>query len=369
MEKSKVYFTDLRCFNGECLTDKLVRLCKTAGIGEIDFKDKFTAIKLHFGEDGNLAFLRADYARAIAELVKSLGGRPFVTDANTLYVGSRKNALDHLDVAYKHGFNPLSLGCHTIIADGLKGTDEVEVPINGDYVKSAKIGSAIMDADVLISLTHFKGHEGTGFGGTLKNLGMGSGSFRGKKEMHEGEKPKVQPDVCVGCGVCAENCAHEGVSVEDGCAVIDHANCVGCGRCVGVCPTGAMIPAAENALEILSRKVAEYAYAVCKDRPCFHVTLLIDVSPVCDCYGCNDVPVIPDVGMFASFDPVALDKACVDAANRQHAFADSALGELHPHEGADHFHTMHPDTDWEAGIEQAEKLGLGSADYELISIL
>ncbi|MBQ6430613.1 MAG: DUF362 domain-containing protein [Oscillospiraceae bacterium] len=369
MEKSKVYFTNMRIVGGECLTDKLVRLCKTAGIGEIDFKDKFTAIKMHFGEDGNLAFLRADYARAIVELVKSMGGRPFVTDANTLYVGSRKNALDHLDVAFKHGFNPLSLGCHTIIADGLKGTDEVEVPVDGDYVKSAKIGRAIMDADVVISLTHFKGHEGTGFGGALKNLGMGSGSFDGKKEMHTSEKPKVQEDVCVGCGVCADNCAHGGVTVADGCAVIDHARCVGCGRCVGVCPTGAMIPAAIDALELLSRKVAEYACAVCKGRPCFHVSLLIDVSPFCDCYGSNDAPVIPDVGMFASFDPVALDKACADAANKQHALADSLLGELHPAEGADHFHTMHPDTNWEAGIEQAEKLGLGTADYELITMI
>ena len=369
MSKSKVYFTNMRIVDGECLTDKLVRLCRTAGIGEIDFKDKFTAIKMHFGEDGNLAFLRADYARAVVELIKSLGGRPFLTDANTLYVGSRKNALDHLDVAYKHGFNPLSVGCHTIIADGLKGTDETEVPINGEFVRSAKIGRAIMDADIIVSLTHFKGHEGTGFGGALKNLGMGSGSFAGKKEMHTSEKPKVQPEVCVGCGVCADNCAHGGVFIEDGCAVIDHARCVGCGRCVGVCPTGAMIPAEDCALEILARKVAEYAYAVCKDRPCFHITLLIDVSPFCDCYGSNDAPVIPDVGMFASFDPVALDKACADAANRQHAIADSLLGEAKPIEGADHFHTMHPDTKWEAGIEQAEKLGLGTADYELITMI
>ncbi len=369
MEKSKVYFTNMRIVDGECLTDKLVRLCRTAGIEKIDFKDKFTAIKMHFGEDGNLAFLRADYARAVAELVKTLGGRPFVTDANTLYVGSRKNALDHLDVAFRHGFNPLSVGCHTIIADGLKGTDDVEVPIDGEYVKSAKIGRAIMDADIVISLTHFKGHEGTGFGGALKNIGMGSGSFEGKKEMHSGEKPKVQEEICVGCGVCADNCAHGGVAVEDGRAVIDHARCVGCGRCVGVCPTGAMIPAEIDALSLLSRKVAEYAYAVCKDRPCFHITLLIDVSPFCDCYGSNDAPVIPDVGMFASFDPVALDKACADAANKQHVIADSLLGDLHPADGADHFHTMHPDTDWEAGIEQAEKLGLGTADYELITMI
>ncbi|MBE5772628.1 MAG: DUF362 domain-containing protein [Clostridiales bacterium] len=369
MPASKVYFTNMRVVNDENLCDKLVRLCKTAGIGNIDFKDKFTAIKMHFGEAGNLAFLRADYARAIVDLVKSLGGKPFVTDCSTLYVGQRKNALDHLDVAYMHGFNPLSLGCHTIIADGLKGEDDVEVPINGEYVKSAKIGRTVMEADVFISLSHFKGHEGTGFGGALKNIGMGCGSTRGKAEMHESEKPAVHADQCVGCGVCAENCAHWAINVEEGRAFVNYDRCKGCGRCIGVCPTGAMRPGEEDGCEILARKVAEYAYAVCKDRPCFHITLLIDVSPFCDCYANNDAPVIPDVGMFASFDPVALDKACADAANKQHVIADSMLGEKKPLAGMDHFAAMHPDTKWEAGIEQGERLGLGTSEYELITII
>ena len=150
---------------------------------------------------------------------------------------------------------------------------------------------------------------------------------------------------------------------------MDYDKCKGCGRCIGVCPTKAMRPGAENGCEILARKVSEYALAVCKGRPCFHISLLIDVSPFCDCYGLNDAPVIPDVGMFASFDPVAIDQACADAANREHAIADSFLGEKHPAPGADHFHTMHPDTNWEAGIEQGVKIGLGSSDYELVTIV
>lgn len=368
MQASKVYFTNMRIVGDENICQKLVRLCKAAGIEKIDFKDKFTAIKLHFGEAGNLAFLRPDYARAIVDLVRSLGGRPYVTDCSTLYVGQRSNALDHLDVAYRHGYNPISLGCHTIIADGLKGTDDVEVPIHCEYVEKAKIGRGVMDADVFISLSHFKGHEGTGFGGALKNIGMGCGSKRGKAEMHESEKPSVNAEVCVGCGVCAENCAHDAIHVDEGRAFVNYDNCKGCGRCIGVCPTGAMRPSEENGCEILSRKVAEYSYAVCKDRPCFHITLLIDVSPFCDCYPTSDAPVIPDVGMFASFDPVALDKACADAANQQHAIAGSMLGEKHPHAGCDHFHTMHPETKWEAAIEQGEKIGLGTAEYELITI-
>ena len=367
MEKARVYFTTMRTVGDENICEKLVRLCRTAGIEKIDFKDKFTAIKLHFGEAGNLAFLRPEYARAVADLIRSLGGKPFVTDCSTLYVGRRKNALDHLELAYQHGYNPFVTGCQTIIADGLKGDDDVLVPIDGEYVKNAKIGRAMMDADVFVSLTQFKGHEGTGFGGTLKNIGMGCGSSRGKAEMHESEKPAVHADECVGCGVCAENCAHGAITV-DGHAQVDYDKCRGCGRCIGVCPTKAMRPGAEDGCEILSRRVTEYAYAVCKDRPCFHISLLIDVSPFCDCYPVNDAPVIPDVGMFASFDPVALDKACADAANRQHAIADSFLGEKHAEPHADHFHTMHPDSKWEAGIEQGVKLGFGSDQYELITM-
>ena len=216
----------------------------------------------------------------------------------------------------------------------------------------------------MISLTHFKGHEGTGFGGALKNLGMGCGSSAGKAEMHETEKPAVNRAACVGCGVCARNCAHDAIHVVEKKVNIDYAKCKGCGRCIGVCPTKAMRPGQEKGCEMLSRRVAEYAYAVVKDKPSFHISLAIDISPFCDCYGSNDAPILPDVGMFASFDPVALDQACVDLCNREKPFADSLLGEKRPVPGVDFFHALHPDTNWEAGIEQAEKIGLGSkADY------
>ena len=177
MEKAKVYFTNLRTYAKESQLDKLKRLIRRAGIEQIDFENKFVAIKIHFGELGNLSFLRPNYARAVADVVKELGGKPFLTDCNTLYVGSRKNALEHIDCAYQNGFTPYATGCHVIIADGLKGTDETLVPVkNGEYVKEAKIGHALMDADIVISLTHFKGHEQAGFGGCMKNLGMGGGS-------------------------------------------------------------------------------------------------------------------------------------------------------------------------------------------------
>lgn len=367
---SKVYFTDMRTHNKESLPEKLQRLAKAAGIEGIDFKDKYCAIKIHFGEAGNLAYLRPNYAKAIVDIVKSLGGKPFVTDCSTLYVGARKNALDHLDVAYEHGYNPFCLGCHVLIADGLKGTDETIVPIDGEFVKNAKIGTAITDADIIISLTHFKGHEGTGFGGALKNLGMGCGSSAGKAEMHESEKPVVDKEKCVGCGVCKKNCAHDAIAIENKTAVINYDVCKGCGRCIGVCPMKAMKPGEENGCEVLARKVSEYAWAVVKDKPNFHISLAIDISPFCDCYDNNDAPILPDIGMFASFDPVALDKACVDACNKARAVEKSLLGEKHACSCGctDHFHVLHPDTDWRAGIEQGVKMGMGSDEYELIDI-
>ena len=204
---SKVYFTNFCTGNAESLPQKLARLVMAAGMGDIDFEGKFVAIKIHFGELGNMAYLRAGYARAIVQLIKDMGGKPFLTDANTLYVGSRKNALDHLETAYLNGFTPYSAGCHILIADGLKGTDDIAVPVaGGEYVKEAKIGRAVMDADIVISLNHFKGHEAAGFGGALKNLGMGCGSFEGKKEMHSTCQPIVDEDACVGCGVCQQLC-------------------------------------------------------------------------------------------------------------------------------------------------------------------
>ena len=207
MAVSNVYYTNMRTTLQENLLQKLERLVKKAGMMDIDFSNKYTAIKIHFGEPGNLAYLRPNYSKVLVDLIRSANGRVFLTDCNTLYVGRRKNALDHLDAAYENGYNPFTTGCHVIIADGLKGTDEALVPIDGDYVKEAKIGRAIMDADIVISLTHFKGHEATGFGGALKNLGMGCGSRAGKMEMHNAGKPYVHTMTPIGRGACKKNCA------------------------------------------------------------------------------------------------------------------------------------------------------------------
>lgn len=368
MSASKVFFTNLRTKTNDNLLQKLERLIKTAGIGDIDFQDKYAAIKIHFGEPGNLAFLRPNYAKVVVDVIKELGGKAFLTDCNTLYVGGRKNALDHLDSAFANGFSPFTTGCQILIGDGLKGTDEVLVPVpGGEYVKEAKIGRAIMDADIFITLNHFKGHEATGFGGALKNIGMGCGSRAGKMEMHSAGKPSVDPASCIGCKMCSKICAHEAAVVSDKKASIDHNKCVGCGRCIGVCPKDAVLPASDESNDILNRKIAEYSMAVVNGRPHFHISLVIDVSPYCDCHAENDAAIVPDVGMFASFDPVALDIACADAVNRQPIISNTALDEC-SHEGHDHFGAISPETDWIVGMEHAVKLGLGNREYELVEI-
>ncbi len=370
MAKSKVYFTDMRTKAfGKGLMGKLANLLKAAGMDQIDFNDKFTAIKIHFGEPGNLSFLRPNFARVVADEIKKLGGKPFLTDCNTLYVGHRKDALDHIESAYLNGFTPYTTGCHVIIADGLKGGDETLVPVpHGEYVKEAKIGRAIMDADVFISLSHFKGHEMTGFGGAIKNIGMGCGSRAGKMEQHCDSKPFVDAKLCVGCRLCSKICAHGAQDFSSGKAVIDHNKCVGCGQCVSICPKDAISASYNSVPGSLDKKMAEYAWAVLEGRPHFHISIVMDVSPFCDCHPENDAPIVSDVGMFASFDPVALDQACADAVNKMPALvAGSILGERDRCHH-DHFKDVSPTTNWEIQLEHSEKLGIGTREYELITV-
>ena len=361
---AKVYFSDMRTPRGS-LPKKLRRLIDLAGLGSIDLENKFVAIKIHFGEPGNLAYLRPNWAKVVADYVEERGGIPFLTDCNTLYVGRRKHAIEHITTAYENGFTPFSTGCHVIIADGLKGTDEAIVPIQGDYVKEAKIGRALYDADVIISLTHFKGHEEAGFGGALKNIGMGGGSRAGKMEMHSAGKPYIDEEYCIGCGRCAPDCAHNAISISGKKAHMDMDKCLGCGHCIGLCNQNAIVPANDEAFDILNRKIAEYTYAIVKDKPAFHIALAIDVSPNCDCWGKNDVPIVPDVGMFASFDPVALDQACADKVNAAPAMPDSAAACSC---GGDHFSYIHPESCWQEQLIHGEKLGLGSREYELVEV-
>ncbi|MEG1559626.1 MAG: DUF362 domain-containing protein [Clostridia bacterium] len=365
MEKSKVYFTDMRTGLNESLLQKLKRLMKTAGFSSMDFLEKFTAIKLHFGEPGNMAYLRPGYAKVVADYVKELGGKPFLTDCNTLYVGRRKDALLHLDAANENGFLPATTGCQVIIADGLKGTDDASVEIDGDFVKSARIGRAIYDADVFISLTHFKGHENTGIGGAIKNIGMGCGSRAGKMEMHNAGKPFVNSKLCKKCGFCISRCQFNALSLTENGAWIDEDKCVGCGRCIGNCRFDAIKTKWDEADDILNCKMAEYTKAVISGKSSFHISLIVDVSPSCDCASVNDAAIVPNIGMLASFDPVALDTACADLVNKAEAEKNTALSDKGIVNG-DKFTHLHPNSNWRVMVEHGQKIGIGNMDYELV---
>ena len=392
---SEVFFTDLRTGPGNNLLVKLENLVSTAGIGKIDFRDKFVAIKIHFGEYGNMAYLRPNYAAVIVRMIQNLGGKPFLTDANTLYSGSRSDAVGHLRTAMVNGFNRIATGCDVIIADGLRGNDERIIDVQGKYCPSPKIAAAIAEADIIISLNHFKGHEQAGFGGAVKNLGMGSGSVAGKREMHSTAQPVINIANCTGCGVCEKHCAHDAVHVVDGKAAIDLEKCVGCGQCVAMCRRGGAVMGSTESCDILNFKIDEYAKAVLKGKPNFHISFIMNVSPECDCWGHNDAAIVPDLGIAASFDPVALDRACADLVNAaptlrtgnelsdkeaaccsdgHHSGGDCCChggeGKSHPGHGgtSDKFNFLHPDTNWSTGLDYAEQIGLGSNDYTLIRV-
>ncbi len=373
-KKSKVYFTDFRCAVDEGPAKKLSRLIDKAGLGDIDLDGKFVAIKLHFGELGNMSYLRPNYAKAVVDYVIAHGGKPFLTDCNTLYPGSRKNAIEHLYCAWENGFTPLTVGCPVIIGDGLKGTDDIAVPVQGgEFVKEARIGHAIMDADVFISLSHFKGHELTGFGGAIKNIGMGCGSRAGKQDQHCNGKAIIDPEKCRGCKRCLRECANGGLVFDETTKKMTVSeNCVGCGRCIGACNFDAIDFARRQAVAELNCRMAEYAKAVVDGRPNFHISLVVDVSPTCDCHSGNDAPMLPDVGMFASTDPLAIDQACVDACLKQEPLPNTQLTDQMAKEDFcdhhDHFENVTPNAEYKTCLAHAAKIGLGNREYELITV-
>jgi hypothetical protein len=283
-----------------------------------------------------------------------------------MYWGKRGNAVDHLQSAFQNGFNPLVTGANVIIADGLTGSEYQEVPVNLKHIKNAKVGAALFHSDVIISLTHFKGHIAAGFGGVLKNLGMGGGSRQAKMEMHSTNKPIMDEDKCVACGACIKYCPESAIAFnERGKAQIDYEKCVSCGQCIVSCHYGAAHGSFEGSKTDLNEKIAEYTYAVLKDKAHFHISLIMNVSPNCDCFGYNDQSIVQDIGMAASFDPVALDRACVDLVNLSPRMPGSQLDEQYV-EDTDKFGYIHPNSRWQDCLDHAQVIGLGTQQYELV---
>lgn len=369
---SRVFFTDARATGNRSLLAKLDRLLRRAGLDEVAAKGELVAVKLHFGERGNTRHLRPQFVRRVVERLKRRGARPFLTDANTLYRGSRANAVDHLETALENGFAYAAVNAPLIIADGLTGKDYVKVEINQKHFRQVHISSAVYFADVLVALSHFKGHEATGFGGALKNLGMGCGSRSGKQQMHSVVRPRVRAAVCRACKRCLQWCPAAAIRVAE-VAEIDADRCLGCGECVVTCPHGAITINWETEVADLQERIVEYAFGVLKDKPgkAFFVNFVLDVTPDCDCPSWSDVPVVPDVGILASQDPVALDQACYDLVKQQPGLAGTRLddrrGRGQGGPGDDKFWAIHG-VDGTIQLAYAAALGLGSREYELVRI-
>jgi len=370
---SQVFFMDLRASVKEPNFQKFQRLLEALSVKDIIRRKKkrpLIGVKLHFGEQGNTSFIRPIYVRRVVDHLWEAGGRPFLTDANTVYVGTRAEAVNHLTTAIENGFAYAVVRAPLIIADGLTGKAEVEVQINREQFQKVYLAEAIMEAEALVVLSHFKLHELSGFGGALKNLGMGCASRKGKLSQHSNISPKVSGKKCTGCGECVIHCAQEAIRInpETEKAVIDPTRCVGCAECLLVCSYGNIQIQWNESIPVFLKKMMESAYGVVKDRQdrVVFVNFLTQVSPACDCYGHNDLPVVGDLGILASRDPVAIDQACVDLVIQSPGRLGSALKELAP--GRDKFKDIYPQVDWPLQLEYAERLGLGAREYELVTV-
>lgn len=364
-----VYFADMRTGLRENLHTKLARLVDCAGLTDRIGSGDLVAIKLHFGEKGGHAYIRPTFVRQVVDQVKQLGGKPFLTDSSTLYPGERKEAVSALTCAIENGFAYAVVHAPLIMSDGLRGHSARRVKVPGELLAEVDIGLEIIEADALIVLSHFKCHELTGFGGAIKNLAMGCSSREGKLEQHSTMAPSVSVKQCIACGACLKACAHEAIDLDSGKAVIDAERCTGCGRCITACETQAIrINWNEESTRVM-KKMAEYALGAVtgKAGKILYVNFITQVSPACDCYGHSDAPIVPDLGILAGTDPVALDQACVDLVNQARGLPHTAMRKGHE-PGGDKFRGVHPDIAWEIQLEHGEKVGLGRRDYELVEL-
>lgn len=361
-----VWCADLRSGNRENLFDKLQRLLKMAGLFEIIEKGDLTAVKLHFGEKGGHAYVRPVFIRKIVEQIKQAGGKPFLTDSSTLYPGERKEAVSALTCGIENGFAYAVVEAPLIMSDGLRGTSARRVTINGELLDSTDIGLEILEADALLTVSHFKCHELTGFGGAIKNLGMGCSSRAGKLEQHSSVAPVVDEKLCNLCHACLQACVHDAISFTETSAKIDPDKCAGCSRCITICEQKAIQIQWNQQAATVMRKMAEYALGAVsgKEQKQLYVNFITQVSPSCDCYGHSDAAIVPDIGILASTDPVALDQACADLVNQAQGLPGTALTSGHE-PGGDKFRGVHPNIDWEITLQHAEKVGLGCTEYKL----
>ncbi len=363
---STVYLMDLRSTPKENLFGKLERLLDAAGIESVISKRDLGGGKIHFGELGNTAYIRPVFLQKIVERIKAHAGKPFLTDANTLYAGTRGDAVSHLTTAIRNGFAYSVVDAPLIIADGMRGKTETAVAVNRKRFQEVYIGTEIVNADALISVAHFKGHELSGFGGAIKNLGMGCASRKGKLAQHSTVSPKINDEKCVGCGECEDHCSQQALAVVDAKAELNRESCIGCGECILICPNEAVEIQWDQSIPIFLENMVEYTEGVIKGKEgkSLYLNFITNISPACDCCGYNDAPIVGDIGIVASTDPVAIDQASADLVNGEPALPGTCL-KTHRGAGEDKFKGLYPKVDWPIQLEYAEEIGLGTRQYDL----
>lgn len=368
-----VFFASLRARGlKENKTSKIAALFAKAGFDARVRKDALTAVKIHVGERGNDTFVSPVFVRKVVECVKAAGGNPFITDSNTLYKGSRHNAVDHTATAIEHGFGYATVGAPFIVADGLRGASYETVSIGKKHFETVKIASAIVAAQSMIVLSHFKGHELAGFGGAVKNLAMGCAPSEGKCDQHA-SRFTVDEGRCISCGQCIANCPENAIAYipldDRKVARIDKDRCIGCGECLTVCKPKAVSINWKTEIAPFNERMAEYALGAVrgKEKTTGYINFLMNITPDCDCVPWSDSPLVPDIGILASADPVALDSASFDLVNRAVGLEHSHLQCGHA-AGDDKFRGVWKHTCGEVQLDHAETIGLGTRRYNLIEI-
>lgn len=355
---SKVYFIKASIKEGEkAISDKAQKLFKAGAFSQCFTKNDFTAIKVHVGEDGNNTHLTAPCIKGLVDELHNLGTVPFVTDSSTLYVGNRSHAVNHMVLADKHGFNLKTLGVPFIVSDGLLGATETAVEINCPLNKEVYIGAEYENCQSILSIAHFTGHLASGFGATLKTLGMGCASKRGKLQQHASLTLGIS-DNCKLCGACLEHCPADAITLGKIKAHIDQKKCIGCAECMAFCRFNAVECNWGMETEVIQQSIAEYAFGVLKSKKSKAVffNFVMSVTKDCDCFGTPDMrKIVDDIGIVASTDPVAVDKAALDLVEKK---AGRKLQDLIENNAINPNHQ----------IRHAENIGLGISNYELIEI-
>jgi len=354
---TKVFFIPAKSDeNLDQIREKIDALWQAANFDCCFEAEDLIAIKIHFGEKGNVTHIPAKFWTSIIAKLNQKGCKPFFTDTCVLYRSQRSDAVNHLRLAEKHGFSLAETGAPVIIADGLRGRNEIEVRIDGEIFSEVAIATEAVVANGMIVATHVTGHIACGIGGAVKNLGMGLASRKGKLRQHSSVKPWIDGPSCTGCGQCILWCPEDAIFMNGDVAVINEEICIGCGECLTVCHFGAVRYNWKTSSDELQKKMAEHALGAIankKDKTCFF-NVVMNVTKDCDCMGTKQKPIVPDIGILASFDPVAIDKASLDLIEE---FAGKSLAQL-----------SYPSLNPLIQLEHGAKIGMGNLEYELVKI-